>query len=77
LARGDYHMTVKRSGAEVVFLLIIQRPAKSSLLPFDALFRSVSQLYGPAVLAVVLTGMGQDGMRGAEVIREHGGAVFA
>lgn len=77
IAPGDYHMTVKRSGAEVV-LAMNQDPPENSCRPaVDVLFRSVSQLYGPAVLAVVLTGMGQDGMRGAEVIREHGGAVFA
>jgi two-component system chemotaxis response regulator CheB len=39
------------------------------------LFRSAAQTYGPGVLAVVLTGMGQDGLRGCETIREAGGQV--
>ena len=34
-------------------------------------------VYGTGVLAVVLTGMGSDGMLGCRVIREHGGSVLA
>ena len=37
----------------------------------------MAEVYGPAALAVVLTGMGQDGLRGAEQIRKMGGQVLA
>jgi two-component system chemotaxis response regulator CheB len=40
------------------------------------LFRSAAEVYGPAVLAIVLTGMGQDGLRGCECVRAAGGQVL-
>jgi len=43
----------------------------------DVLFRSAAAAYGAGVLAVVLTGMGQDGLRGCEAVREAGGQVYA
>ena len=43
----------------------------------DTLFRSTAAVYGAGVLAVVLTGMGSDGMLGARLIREQGGSVLA
>ena len=41
------------------------------------LFRSAARVYGSGVLAVVLTGMGSDGLGGSRVIREQGGSVLA
>ncbi len=77
IAPGDYHMVVERRGTQVV-LATNQDPPENSCRPaVDVLFRSVAKVYGCAVLAAVLTGMGQDGMRGAEVIREAGGYVMA
>ncbi len=40
------------------------------------LLRSAAEVYGPGVLAVVLTGMGQDGLRGCEQVRAAGGQVL-
>ncbi len=43
----------------------------------DVLFRSLAHLFGRRVLAVVMTGMGQDGLRGAREICSAGGRVWA
>ena len=43
----------------------------------DALFASAGEVYGGAVLAVILTGMGQDGLRGSEILKAQGATVLA
>ena len=77
IAAGDYHMRVKRtaSGAHVV---LDQGPQECSCRPsVDVLFRSVGEAYGPAAIATVLTGMGQDGLRGAEELKRAGSYLIA
>jgi len=75
IAPGDFHLTVLRENAQVR-LATSQIPPENSCRPsVDVLFRSVAEVYGPRSLAVVLTGMGQDGLRGCERIREAGGQI--
>jgi len=76
IAPGNYHMTVARHGPEVVLALNQEPPEHCCRPAVDVLFRSVAKTYGANALAVVLTGMGADGTRGARVIREAGGEVF-
>ncbi len=76
IAPGDRHMTVRRRGAGCVLGVNQDAPENSCRPAVDVLFRSVAQSYGASVLAVVLTGMGADGTRGAGVIREAGGEVI-
>jgi two-component system chemotaxis response regulator CheB len=40
------------------------------------LFQSAAQVYGESVLALVLTGMGADGLRGCQQIKAHKGQVI-
>jgi two-component system chemotaxis response regulator CheB len=77
VAPGDHHMIVVRDGAQVR-VLIHQDPPENSCRPaVDVLFRSVALTFGAGALAVMLTGMGQDGLRGCEAIREAGGQILA
>ena len=70
-------MIVVREGTQVR-TRVHQDPPENSCRPaVDVLLRSVAQTFGPHCLAVILTGMGQDGLRGCEAIREAGGQVLA
>jgi two-component system, chemotaxis family, protein-glutamate methylesterase/glutaminase len=76
IAPGDYHLTVARKGQGTILELNQDPPENSCRPAADVLFRSVARTYGANVLAVVMTGMGSDGARGAGHIREAGGEVF-
>jgi two-component system chemotaxis response regulator CheB len=76
IAPGDFHMKVIRVGLGYC-LNLNQAPQENSCRPaVDVLFRSVAAAYGAHVLGVVMTGMGSDGVRGAQVIRDAGGDVI-
>jgi len=75
IAPGDYHMFVERGAGGVVIRLNQEVPENSCRPSVDQLFRSVADVYGPAVLAAVLTGMGRDGLEGCERVRKAGGYV--
>jgi two-component system chemotaxis response regulator CheB len=76
VAPGDFHLTIVRSGTRNR-LQIDQSPAENGCRPsFDPLLRSVATLYGPNSMAVVLTGMGQDGLRGCEAMRAVAGQIL-
>lgn len=76
IAPGDRHMTVARQSGEVRLRLSSDPPENSCRPSVDPLFRSVGDVYGGGALALVLTGMGQDGLRGARRIRDGGGRVL-
>ena len=77
IAPGDHHMIVARDGLQHR-LRIHQDPPENSCRPaVDVLLRSVAQVFGAGSLTVILTGMGRDGLRGCESLREAGGQVLA
>jgi two-component system chemotaxis response regulator CheB len=76
IAPGNFHMKVLRTAMDCR-LSLYQGPAENSCRPaVDVLFRSVAAAYGAGVLAVVMTGMGADGVLGAREIHEAGGEVI-
>ena len=77
LAPGECHLEIRRVGVDPRVALTQGPPENSCRPSVDVLFRSAAQTYGAGALGVVLTGMGQDGLRGSERIREAGGAVLA
>jgi two-component system chemotaxis response regulator CheB len=76
IAPGDFHMVLERNGTSIK-TKTNQEPQENSCRPaVDVLFRSVADLFGPKVLSVILTGMGQDGLAGCEYIKNAGGRVI-
>lgn len=76
IAPGNYHMAVWRDGG-AIRLHMNQGPPENSCRPsVDVMFRSVAEVFGPRTLAIVMTGMGQDGFRGCGAIREAGGQIL-
>src|SRR5262249_47680246 len=77
VAPGDHHLLVRRDAGLVRVELNREAPVNSCRPAVDVLFRAVAETYGAGGLAVVLTGMGEDGLRGCECIRAAGGQILA
>ncbi|MFA7323881.1 MAG: chemotaxis response regulator protein-glutamate methylesterase [Candidatus Nanopelagicales bacterium] len=77
VATGGHHLVLRRQGTSVA-LGLDDGPMENSCRPaVDVTLRSAAEVYGSGVLAVVMTGMGNDGSVGAGAVRALGGRVFA
>jgi two-component system, chemotaxis family, protein-glutamate methylesterase/glutaminase len=79
IAPGDYHLKIERDAIGFKLALNQEPPENSCRPSVDVLFRSVAQAtkdYANS-LAVILTGMGQDGFHGSQQIRQVGGQILA
>jgi len=77
IAPGDQHMRVISSESGPAIALDQTPPLNSCRPAVDALFSSLADVYGPAVVAAVLTGMGHDGTSGAERLAARGAYILA
>ena len=77
IAPGGRHMLVARRNNQASITLDDGPQVNFCKPAVDPLFSSAAQTFGSAVLAVVLTGMGSDGTRGAQAIAAAGGSVIA
>jgi two-component system chemotaxis response regulator CheB len=77
VAPGDRHLAVAGEG-DRWFLHLTNDPPENYCRPsVDVLFRSAAKVWGGRALGLILTGMGQDGVRGCAALRRAGGAVLA
>lgn len=76
IAPGDYHMVLDRIGSDVIVNLNQEDHENSCRPSVDPLFRSIPELYGANCLGVIMTGMGQDGLRGSEALVQAGCSVL-
>lgn len=75
VAPGGQHLVLNTLNGQVVTSLSDSPPENGCRPAADVLFRSASVAYSGQVLAVVLTGMGSDGAKGATVLKRAGGHV--
>jgi two-component system chemotaxis response regulator CheB len=76
IAPGGKHLEVAGSAAAPVARLHEGPPENSCRPAVDVLFRSVVNIYGGSTLAVIMTGMGHDGLRGSQAVREADGRIL-
>lgn len=77
IAPGGFHMTLEKSGTKTIIHLNTEPPENSCRPAVDVLFRAAAEVYGGGVLAVMLTGMGYDGLKGSQAIASRGGQIIA
>jgi two-component system chemotaxis response regulator CheB len=77
IAPGDFHLVLQRTLKGVICTLSQDPPENSCRPAVDVMLRSAVHCYGAHVLSVILTGMGQDGLRGSEAVHDAGGVVLA
>jgi two-component system, chemotaxis family, protein-glutamate methylesterase/glutaminase len=76
IAAGGSHLTMNQGALGVTFHLTQGAMVHGVRPAADVLFISAAEIYGNGVLAVVLTGMGRDGLNGAGAIVRAGGNVI-
>jgi two-component system, chemotaxis family, protein-glutamate methylesterase/glutaminase len=78
VAPGGRHMGLARDGADrPAIRLDDSSPVNFCRPSVDILFRDASAVFGAAALAVVLTGMGSDGLHGCKALVQAGASVIA
>lgn len=76
LAKGDTHLRLRPRGGDLL-LDVWEGPPENSCRPsVDVMFRSAAEHFGAGTLAVVLTGMGRDGLKACEALRELGAPIL-
>ena len=77
VAPGDFHMLIVKK-PEGSVLHLVKDPQENFCRPaVDPMLRSLVEIYGGRILTVILTGMGQDGWKGSEVVVKAGGSIIA
>jgi len=77
VAPAGKHATIESEPESLVIRITEAATGNFHLPSADAVFESAASALGEKLLAVVLTGMGEDGAHGAQAVRAAGGSVLA
>jgi two-component system chemotaxis response regulator CheB len=77
IAPGGQHLELERRGPQIVTRLDTNTKSSRYIPSVDRLFDSAAKHFGENLLAIVLTGMGDDGRKGACQVKQAGGRVIA
>ncbi len=78
IAPGDYHMVVEGTAGGDKTVRLSKEPPENFCRPsVDPMLRSLARLYGRRLTCVILTGMGQDGLKGGQAVAAAGGTMLA
>ena len=77
IAPGNYHLSVKRSGANYMTKLDQGELVNRHRPSVDVLFKSAAKVAGTNALGVILTGMGKDGVQGMAEMKATGSYTIA
>ena len=76
IAPGGKHMEIYEDGG--LKIRLTDEPPENFCKPaVDPMFRSMVKIFGDSMLAVILTGMGHDGLKGSRELVKAGGTVLA
>lgn len=73
LAPANYHLLVERDGT---LAFSIDPPVNFARPSIDVLFESAAEVFGPALIGIIMTGAGFDGSKGLQKIKNCGGTAI-
>jgi len=74
LAPSDYHVLIER---DFTFALDYSEKVNFSRPSLDVTYESAAEIFGPAVVGIILSGANEDGTKGLVEIKKNGGIVIA
>jgi len=77
IAPGGKHLQLRKASGQYFAVVADGPPVNRHKPSVDVLFRSVAECAGRDVLAIILTGMGDDGARGMKVLHDGGARTIA
>ena len=78
IAPGDAHLKCVKLADDGAAFRLTHDPVANGCMPsVDPMLASMADVYGPRMLAIILSGMGRDGAEGARHVHELGGCVVA